>query len=170
MDESKNKQTGLTLVEILISLIVLSVGLLGIAGMQATGLRNNHAAYSKMQATNLAMDMADRIRSNPAGAASYAVNPLDAANQPAADPGCIATAAGCSPSNLAQTDLYQWSRSFIANNPVIPDGSASIAVNNDIVTITLFWREPNFGNIDLQNCGDAALADDMACFQMSFAL
>ncbi len=169
MEENKRTQTGLTLVEILIALVVLSVGLLGIAGMQATGLRNNHAAYSKMQATNLAMDMADRIRSNPQGAATYNVGTLNAGNQPAApNPVCITN--GCTPAQLAQTDLFQWSRPILTNNSILPDGSASIAVNNDLVTITLFWREPNFGNIDLQSCGVNNPDDDMACFQMSFTL
>src|SRR3569623_1233592 len=54
------RQRGFTMLEVLISVVVLSIGLLGIAGLQATGQRNNHSAYLRSQATALAYDMIDR--------------------------------------------------------------------------------------------------------------
>ena len=58
------KNTGFTLIEVLIAMIVLAVGLLGLAGLQATSLRNNQSAYNRIKATQLAYDIADRMRAN----------------------------------------------------------------------------------------------------------
>ena len=63
--------TGFTLIEVLIAMLVLAVGLLGLAGLQATSLKNNQSAYNRSQATQLAYDMADRMRANVAGVATY---------------------------------------------------------------------------------------------------
>ena len=60
----KNKNAGFTLIEVLIAMLVLAVGLLGLAGLQATSLRNNQSAYNRSQATQLAYDLADRMRAN----------------------------------------------------------------------------------------------------------
>lgn len=61
---SRGPQSGLTLVEILVAILVVSVGLLGVAGLQATSLTANRVAYARTQATILAYDMADRMRVN----------------------------------------------------------------------------------------------------------
>lgn len=55
---------GLTLVEILVALLVLSIGLLGLAALQTTSLRFNTSAYYRTQATALAYDLSDRMRAN----------------------------------------------------------------------------------------------------------
>lgn len=59
-----NGSAGFTLIEILISVVVLAIGLLGMAALQMNGLRNNQSAYFRAQATQLAYDMADRMRTN----------------------------------------------------------------------------------------------------------
>lgn len=66
----KMHMKGFTLVEVLVALLILSIGLLGLAGLQAGGLRSNHSAYLRSQAVMLAHDMADRMRSNPVAAAA----------------------------------------------------------------------------------------------------
>jgi len=62
---------GFTLIEALIAVVILAIGLLGIAGLQATNLKNNQSAYNRSQATLLAYDMADRIRANSSEAISF---------------------------------------------------------------------------------------------------
>ena len=57
-------QRGTTLIEVLIALIVLSIGLLGLALLQVTSVQSNHSAYYRSQATVLAHDLADRMRAN----------------------------------------------------------------------------------------------------------
>lgn len=166
MSKGYATQQGLTLLEILIALVVLSVGLLGIAGMQATGLRNNHAAYTKTQATALAMDMADRIRANPQGAANY--DGFDSDGDLPEDPGCID--AGCDPAEMANFDMYQWSQPLIsADNPILPAGRGIIShdAGKNEFTITLLWREPNYKDVERPTCIEGQ-EDDFACLQMSF--
>ena len=55
---------GFTMIEVLIAMVILAIGLLGLAALQAVGMRNNHSALSRFQATLSAYDMADRMRSN----------------------------------------------------------------------------------------------------------
>ena len=171
------QQVGFTLIEILVTLVVLSVGLLGIAGMQAGALKNNHAAYTKTQATNLAMDMADRIRANADGSASYAG--FDSKEDAVTDPGCIAAASGCTVAQMAQYDLFEWSQPLNATNrPVLPQGRGQISedATNGEFTITIAWREPAFEKVNMENCGITDLDNvdgddgtgDIACFQLSF--
>jgi type IV pilus assembly protein PilV len=68
---ARRKVRGFTLVEVLIALIVLSIGLLGIAAMYVETLRANRSALSRTQAIALASDLADRIRSNRVPANNY---------------------------------------------------------------------------------------------------
>ena len=67
----RRKVRGFTLVEVLIALIVLSIGLLGIAAMYVETLRANRSALSRTQAIALASDLADRIRANRVPANNY---------------------------------------------------------------------------------------------------
>ncbi len=168
MIKTISRQQGLSLIEVLISLVVLSVGLLGIAGMQATGLRNNHAAYTKTQASALAVDMADRIRANPNGADFYAE--FDTKTTIPTDPGCITDDAGCTAAQLANYDKYQWSQPLISSTaPILPGGSGTISLAGDIFTVTLFWLEPNYKGVDRTKCVTDQ-ANDTACLKMSFQL
>lgn len=69
--QPKGKVSGFTLVEVLIALIVLSIGLLGIAAMYVETLRANRSALVRTQAIALASDLADRIRANRVPADAY---------------------------------------------------------------------------------------------------
>lgn len=112
---------GFTLLEVLVALVILSVGLLGLAGLQTTGIRNNHSANLRSQATILAYDIADRIRANKTNSAAYAV------------------AIGGDPSGggtLAEGDIDEW---LNALSERLPDGDGSIEINAEIVTIQVQW-------------------------------
>ena len=102
---NKRPDSGFTLVEVLISVIVLSIGLLGLAGLQASSLKNNNSAYLRTQATLLANDMLDRIRSNMEGVRLGNYDNLYQ-GQTLTNPGCIST--GCNPTTLAQYDAWDW--------------------------------------------------------------
>ena len=56
--------SGFTLLEVLVALVILSIGLLGLAGLQAASLRYNHSSYLRSQATLIAYDIVDRMRAN----------------------------------------------------------------------------------------------------------
>ena len=65
------RQRGMTLIEILVAIVVLSIGLLGLAGLQLKGLQVNQGSTYRSQAAMLAEDMADRIRADATNAAAY---------------------------------------------------------------------------------------------------
>ena len=128
-------QQGFSLLEVLVAVVVLSVGLLGIAGLQLTGLRYSHNANLRYIAVLQANDMADRLRANPAGVASGSYN---AVSGPGSDPGCIATS--CSPAQLANNDIFEWNRDY-AN--LLPSGAGTVTGGGtgSVFTITVSWNE-----------------------------
>ena len=77
-------QAGVSLVEVLVAVVVLSIGLLGLAGLQASGIRVGQSSIYRSQAAQLAYDMVDRMRVNVASAGSYGIGLADAT------PGCAA--------------------------------------------------------------------------------
>jgi len=66
MKQSKKRivhlQNGFTLIEGLVALLVLSIGMLGLAALQSSGIRFNHDAYMRTQATTLAYDVIENLR------------------------------------------------------------------------------------------------------------
>src|ERR1700750_1982034 len=77
-----DQQRGMTLIEVLVTLVLISVGLLGVAALQLTSLRSNQEAFVRSQASALAGDILDRMRSNQAGTLNgdYAVDGATAIN------------------------------------------------------------------------------------------
>lgn len=69
-----NRQRGTSLLEVLISLIILSLGLLGYAGLQSVTIKNNHNAFLRAQATSLAYNALDRMRANRANVGGYVMS------------------------------------------------------------------------------------------------
>lgn len=131
------KKAGFTLIEVLIAMLVLTLGLLGLAGLQARGLKNNVSAYNRGQATQLAYDMADRIRANIAeakksAASTYDTDVLDPAAATVQN-NCNSTTK-CSVSELAQNDLYEWNLA-ITNPDILPNGNGQIDLNDKTITI-----------------------------------
>lgn len=132
-----HRARGFSLLEVLISMVVLSIGLLGLAGLQTMGLRNNHSAYLRSQATLLAYDIADRMRANRRTAiddGSYSLT----LNATPATPAKDCTTTTCAPAELAAYDLYHWFKRLTA---VLPAGDSSIQLNSGVVTVTLQWDE-----------------------------
>lgn len=129
------RHTGFTLVEVLVALVVMAVGLLGIAGLYVEGLRAGRTAVYRSAAVTLASDMADRIRANPGG--NYA------GAGPGANNACVNGAADCSPDALAQDDWWRWLNDM---NRRLPAGAtASVAVEPlppvTQYVITVSWPE-----------------------------
>ena len=74
-------QAGFTIIEMLIAVLVISIGLLGMAGLQTTGIQQSHNSYLKTQASMLAYDMADRMRSNLQGVNAGNYDAVDSCHQ-----------------------------------------------------------------------------------------
>lgn len=113
---------GFTLVEVLVALLVLGIGLLGVAGLQSATLGMNHSSYLRSQATVLAEDIADRMRSNPRGTANGAYDQGDATSHA----GCSDTT-GCTTTEMAQDDLYEWENALATQ---LPDGEGVVCYDS----------------------------------------
>ncbi|MDY0068184.1 MAG: type IV pilus modification protein PilV [Steroidobacteraceae bacterium] len=128
---------GFSMVEALVALVVLGVGMLGIAGLYVTTLRTSSSAISRMQAVNLASDLGDRIRANRTAGAAYAGDAAENGD------GCVGASAACSAQELAAHDLYVWEQQISAT---LPGGAGEVQVDNsttpDTYTITITWSEP----------------------------
>jgi len=96
---------GFTLLEVMIALVIFSVGLLGLAGLQSRGLQSNTVAQFRTLAIIEAYDMADRIRANPVGIADGNYDNLDSAT-PVAGSDCLN--ATCTPQQIADLDYFEW--------------------------------------------------------------
>jgi len=127
--------------EVLIALLILSIGLLGLASLQTNGLRSNQMARMRTTATQLAYDIADRMRANPAGvdAQNYVIATSDA--DPVIPSGENCENNTCTTSQMATYDLSQW-RGAVGS---LPGGTSAIVrtVTGTIIThaITIYWDE-----------------------------
>jgi len=125
---------GFTLIEVLIALIVLSVGMLGIAGLYVHSMQAGRTSMFRHHAVTLAGDVAERIRANPRAGAIYAGS--GANNQ------CVAAGRNCSSEQMAQNDIFTWSQQA---GDTLPDGAVSISYNGGLMPpeyrITVSWSE-----------------------------
>lgn len=145
---------GFSMIEVLVSVVVLAVGLLGIGGLQVLSLKNNHSAYLRSQATYLAYDIIDSMRANPDGLASYVTAVTDA---PASNQGCETVSSNCSTANLVVHDLNIWKCSLgswdsnatcqtLGSKGLLPGGTGAVAVNGNDVTVTITWIDDRDGS------------------------
>jgi type IV pilus assembly protein PilV len=144
---------GVTLIEILVAILILSFGLLGSAGLQMAGLRAALGANQRTTATLLAYDAADRMRANIA-----AVNAGNYHNYtPMQTTNCMQTV-GCGPVQMAQHDMYEWGQAIADQLPsgigiVCRDSSPDDGTSNtsqiaagcdglgNIYVIKIWWLE-----------------------------
>lgn len=128
---------GFTLVELMVAILVLAIGLLGLAGLQVTGLSSNHNAYLRTQATLLAQDMADRMRDNRGNLAAYAGTYAGTAS-PASPPCEASSSSPCSSADLVGSDIFAWTQGLAQ----LPGGVGTItAVGGGVYTISIQWNE-----------------------------
>lgn len=102
---TRRGQRGLTMVESLVALVVLSTGMLGIAGLYVTSLKAERNALSRTHAVYLVNDIIDRIRANAPARSAYNTASYTGGPQ---DKGCVAGTTNCSSAALAEDDLYHW--------------------------------------------------------------
>ncbi|VAX12970.1 hypothetical protein MNBD_GAMMA24-2605 [hydrothermal vent metagenome] len=150
-----NTIQGMTLVEVMIALVILSVGLLGLAGLQIHGLRGTSNSNSRVQAVFIASDMVERMRAN-----SFELNTnlsyrnviLNASACGVPPTNCNTT--NCSTSQLFIFDNIQICQSMAANLPfgasmTISCDLGATCVPNTTHTLTLSWNDLQDANIDV---------------------
>ncbi|MBU2963987.1 type IV pilus modification protein PilV [Amphritea sp. 2_MG-2023] len=127
-----SSQRGTTLIEVLVTLVLVAIGLSGMMAMQARGVQQNQSAYLRTQAVMMASDMADRIRLNrqAALAGDYALTSTQTVDN-------FKSTAGLSGGEkLAKNDLFDWLGRV---NTYLPGGDATISLADQTITITLSW-------------------------------
>ena len=129
---------GFTLLEVMVAVLILAIGLLGLAQLQVTTLKTNQSSYLRSQASNLAADIFDRMRANQTDAQSGKYSLAMNASPPA------------TPSTIVQTDISEWLNQLSTS---LPDGDGSISCTDadtsdglacspgSIYTITVQWTE-----------------------------
>ena len=139
LEQYPARPRGFTMVEMLVALVVLAVGMLGVAILFGISLHSGSSAISRMQAVNLAADIADRIRANRRAGDG----PANAYGGAAADNGCTGAAVSCTPAQMAADDLYHWQRQL---SRAIAGGTATGTVvvtagTPQTYTIIVQWNE-----------------------------
>jgi len=136
------KSAGFSLVEAMVSLIVISVGMIGIAALYGQGLSAGRTALSRTVAVNLAATMAENIRVNRLGQGAYA--------GAGADNNCDPDAGGgvdCTPAQMAAHDLFLWNADVASELPNGVGAVAFVAGTPPTYTITVTWDEVGLGQV-----------------------
>ena len=128
------KQRGFTLIEILVAMVVLAIGLLGLAGLQSTALQFTSSAYLRSQATSLAYDMADRMRVNRQAALAGDYDPENLENPP---PACAVVALA---GTIAAQDILAWRNALACTLP-LGTGSITRTAGANVFTIVVQWDD-----------------------------
>ena len=151
----RTQKAGFSLLEVLIALLVLAVGLLGLAALQNMGLRLNSQSYERTQATILIYDMIDRMRANPAGVIAGDYNALVSALTnvpPTAAQNCETTVCTTT-SAVAAYDVNRWITAIAAGTAtqraalaggtgrITPGGA--VAGGGLLFNISVGWQEQN---------------------------
>lgn len=142
------KQAGFNLIEVLLAFVILSIGLLGVAGLQTTAIKASHTAMLKTVAIIKVSEIIERIRSNPG---VDIVNYQLALSNTSIDNSCdqrtvSPVVATCSSAEMAENDLFVWRIGLTSGAGLPAIGTdASIVVDNTVVppvaTVTVLWVE-----------------------------
>ncbi len=150
-----HKQYGFTLVEVMVAMVIFSVGLLGLAGLQSLGMTNNQTAFNRTIAMQQAYNMSDRIRNNIAGVNATSYDALDTST-PALATNCIMAA--CLPAALAAFDHFEWNTN---NDVLLPEGKGSVTLiaRTPLATqlrICVMWNELKVAGAADPDCANPA--------------
>jgi len=137
--KSHSVQTGFSLIEILISMLVTSIGLLGVAGLQTLSLRQNYGSSLLAQATFQNQNMIERMRSNMQGVNN---GDYDNITGTEVDPNC---SVNCSATQLADADAANWAA--LTKSSLNDAGNSTVTSTvqrnaDNTFTVQITWREP----------------------------
>lgn len=151
----QHSQRGFSFIEVLVAVMVVAIGLVGLAGMQLVGLKSNQQSFSKNQAAHHTHALLERMRGNPAGVFNKAYlvdsSTLDCATVPTAN--CTAKTSSCDAAQIATYDIYQ---AFCGSKSTASGGikrdlsNAKLVISCPVncttsVTIDLTWQEQVLG-------------------------
>ncbi len=156
------KQRGDTMIEVLVTVIILAVGVLGAAAMQVTTIQNLNSSYSASVAAMVAEDFSERMRANPIAALA---NSYGDGSDPGGFPNCAANA--CTTAELATYDLGSWWQVMTGVLPVA-SGQVTRIIGTSTFVITVRWDEDRSGS-----AGTACpmqSANDLECYRLNVTI
>ena len=142
---SVSRPTGFTLIEVMIAILVLGIGLLGFAMLQTMSVRFAQSANQRTQATNLAYDLLDQMRTNRLLAAQYTAASFNSA----------ATGTTCSRPTGTVTITQNITRWQCQVRAALGEGSsATVTYNNGVADVTLNWGDQRWEKDSNRRTGD----------------
>ena len=137
------RQRGVTLVEVLIAMLLMSFGVLAMTAMQAHAIQHRQTTDSRARATLLAHDLADRMRANTAPLGDWGAYDLSAAAASAASaapPSADACqgSAVCTFDEMAAADLAQWQQQLAGS---LPQGRGHVRTVGAQADVWVIWDE-----------------------------
>lgn len=185
------KQGGATLIEIMVSIVVMSIGLLGLASLQMNALKYQKTASQRSEAVQAAYDLGERMRANwvfttqdkytterSTNEANYtyttAYNTTIGTSHTSLPNNCaisMATATGCTAAQIAQNDITQWLRSV----EVRLVGGAGIikpvaGASNSTFDVTVMWKEQGLTTTDSTCPSEASAPAGVRCFTIRYTI
>ena len=152
----RRRINGFSLIEVMVAMLIVAIGILGVAGLQVVSLQQNRNAILRDQALQAGNDILDRIRANPV--TDYA--PVTLAAAPLAGKNCITSS--CTPAEMSGFDIAQWKCRM---NPLdedevllavcealgirqasLPGGKGSISKVGSVYLVTVQWIKDRNGN------------------------
>ncbi len=156
------KTTGFTLLEVMISMVIFSVGMLGLAGIQAIALQNNNTAYMRTIAMQQAYNMTDLLRTSADfdGGVNSAFDAITSSigTEPTA---CIVddNVTTCTSAQIAASDIFHWKNLMSSE---LPSGRGKVTKTGDVYEIIIMWDEKRSG-VTGESCGGSS-ATDLKCY------
>lgn len=162
------KQIGMTFIEVLVALVILSTGILGAVAMQATAKKGSFDAMQRAIASAYAQDIIEKIRANQsdtATLASYAGTFGDGGQS--AGLRCNTVASICNPAQMVTNDLYEWEQRLqgadvkngVKNAGGLVDARGCIEHNDNAITVVVSWQ----GRASTKDSADADYALENNC-------
>jgi type IV pilus assembly protein PilV len=134
-----HSQRGFSMIEVLVTMFIVTLALLGTAGLQAYSMRLNQGGQFRTQAVFLASDLAERMEANKTAAITGAYAVAESGTAVAPSSACLAGQPACSPPALALFDLAQWENAVSSTLPQSSWQVVNVAGNPATITITISW-------------------------------
>ena len=151
-------QQGFSLLEVLVSILILSIGLTGVALLQAKSIRYNHLAYLRSISVSQAENMIERMKSNETALNSGLYDNVQGIP---VNPACTT----CTEAEMAQKDIYYWNT---MNSILLPSGQGSVLRNGAQHRVTVYWDAQKTGATGTNCSNDPSV--DLTCMTVEVQL
>lgn len=138
----RGPQAGVSLVEVLVALLVVSLGMMAMVGLLSTAARFGKTSEYRSTASLLAQDITDRLRANLKGAqdGDYDILSTQLADALPDEASACVVAAACTPAELAAIDTAQWQATLFNS---LPRGTGHVQFSGEAADIWIVWQDPS---------------------------